>query len=100
DQKKLTEAEAAYRQAIALKPDFAWAYHHLGIALAAQKKLADAVEAFCKADQLLPDDPDIRDTLHQAERSLRLERKLAAYLTGKERPGTPQEFAQIADCAT
>jgi Tfp pilus assembly protein PilF len=45
DQKKLAEAEAAYRKAINLKPDYAEAYNNLGITLEDQKKLPQAEAA-------------------------------------------------------
>ena len=49
------EAEAAYRKAIALKPDYAKAHCNLGIALYYQGKPAEAEAAFRKAIALKPD---------------------------------------------
>jgi tetratricopeptide (TPR) repeat protein len=48
-------AEAAYRKAIALKPDLAEAHHGLGNALREQRKLAPAEAAYRKAIALKPD---------------------------------------------
>lgn len=48
---KLPEAVAAYREAIALKPDYAEAYNNLGNALTALGKTTEAVAAFEKAIQ-------------------------------------------------
>jgi tetratricopeptide (TPR) repeat protein len=53
----IAEAEAAYRKAIALKPDDHEAYTNLGAALRDQGKLAEAEAAFRKAIALKPDDP-------------------------------------------
>jgi tetratricopeptide (TPR) repeat protein len=96
NQKKLEEAVAAYRKAIGLKPNFADGYRGLGAALHHQKKWQEAVAAFRKADQLLPNNPLIRDYLRQAEQLLALDRKLAACLTGKDRPGSPRQAAELA----
>jgi tetratricopeptide (TPR) repeat protein len=54
-QKKYVEAEAAYRKAIALKPDLAVAYNNLGVALYNQGKPVEAEAAFRKAIALKPD---------------------------------------------
>jgi tetratricopeptide (TPR) repeat protein len=54
-QKKLNEAVAAYKKAIALKPDFADVYSNLGNALKLQMKLGEACAAYRKAIALQPD---------------------------------------------
>jgi serine/threonine-protein kinase len=95
-QDKPGEAEAAFRKAIALKPDSAEAHYNLGIALHAQKKLVEAEAAYRKADELLPGHPIIGDSLRRAQRLLRVDRKLAACLDGKERPASAQEAADLA----
>jgi tetratricopeptide (TPR) repeat protein len=53
-QHKLGEAEAAYRQAIALRPDYAAAYHNLGEVLGRHEKPAEAEAAYRKAVALRP----------------------------------------------
>ena len=83
-QKKLAEAEAAYRKAIELKPDDPEAYNNLGLALYKQKKLSEAVAAFRKADQLLPNHTAFRNNLRFIEQLLQLEGKPDAYLASKE----------------
>src|SRR5262249_14954034 len=58
DQRKLVEAEAAYRKAIELvPPDPARVYLDLGTVLCDQRKLPEAVDAFRKAIELKPDYP-------------------------------------------
>jgi tetratricopeptide (TPR) repeat protein len=54
EQKKYSDAEAAYHKAIGLKNDFAEAYHNLANALTSQKKYAAAEAAYRKAIDLLP----------------------------------------------
>jgi superkiller protein 3 len=49
------EAEALFRRAIALKPDYAIGHQNLGVALSKQKKLEEAVAAYRKAIALKPD---------------------------------------------
>jgi tetratricopeptide (TPR) repeat protein len=56
DQKQDYEAAiAAFRQAIAIKPDYPEAYYNLGIALSRQGKTDDAAAAYRKAASLRPD---------------------------------------------
>jgi serine/threonine protein kinase/Flp pilus assembly protein TadD len=52
------EAEAAYRQAIALKPDYPEAYYNLALSLRAQEKHAEAEAAYRLAIALKPDFPE------------------------------------------
>ncbi|MBI1913784.1 MAG: tetratricopeptide repeat protein [Planctomycetes bacterium] len=96
DQQKRDEAVAAFRKAIALKTDYAPAYRNLGITLRKQKKLGEAVAAFRKADQLLPNQPIIRDDLRKTERWLELDKQLPAILARKMKPGSPQEQVELA----
>jgi tetratricopeptide (TPR) repeat protein/tRNA A-37 threonylcarbamoyl transferase component Bud32 len=96
DQKKWDEEVAAYRKAIHHKPDYAVAYYNLGLALKDQKKLDEAIGALQKADRLQADDPVIRDNLRQTQQLLALDRKLAACLTGKDRPDSPRQAAELA----
>ena len=53
-QKKLTKAEACYRQAIELKPDFFLAYHCLGELLTAMGKTEPAIAVYRQAVQQNP----------------------------------------------
>jgi hypothetical protein len=76
-------------------------YVNLGSALRAQKKLAEAAAAFRRADQLVPNNPLIRNHLRQTERLLELDERLPAILAGKAKPRSPQEQAEFARfCAT
>jgi tetratricopeptide (TPR) repeat protein len=60
---RLTDAEASYKQAIALKPDFAPAHNNLGVILRMLGRLSDA-EASCKqAIALNPNYADAHNTL-------------------------------------
>jgi tetratricopeptide (TPR) repeat protein len=54
DQKKLSEAIAAYRKAIEIDPKHAAAHNNLGLALHNQKKLPEAIAAYRKAIELDP----------------------------------------------
>jgi tetratricopeptide (TPR) repeat protein len=55
DQGKVSEAIAAYREAIRLKPDFALAHTNLGNALRDQGKVSEAMAAHREAIRLKPD---------------------------------------------
>jgi tetratricopeptide (TPR) repeat protein len=96
EQYQLAEAEGAFRKAIALAPDFAAAHNNLGVALRDQKKLVEAMAAFREATRLAPDVALYRDNLHEVERLLELERKLAACIQGKARPASPQEALDLS----
>jgi Tfp pilus assembly protein PilF len=54
-QRKLAEAEAAYRQALKLKPDFAQAHSNLGNLLRGQGRLAESMAAYREAIKHKPD---------------------------------------------
>jgi Tfp pilus assembly protein PilF len=53
-QERYAEAEAAYRQAIELKPDYALAYNNLGKVLHDQGRVDEAIAEYQKAIQLDP----------------------------------------------
>src|SRR5205085_2583651 len=79
-----------------IKPDLAPAHNGLGIALRDLKKLAEAVAAFRKADQVLPNHPVIRNNLRLTERWLELDKQLPDILAGKAKPSSPQEQVELA----
>ena len=54
EQGKLDEAIEAYKQALAIKPDYAEAYNNMGIALEEQGKFNEAIQAYTKALSIKP----------------------------------------------
>ena len=50
-----TEAEASYRQALSIKPDYAEAYNNLGNALKEQGRLTEAEASYRQALSIKPD---------------------------------------------
>jgi Flp pilus assembly protein TadD len=81
-QGKHAECEAAYREAIRLKPDHAEAHARLGSVLLRQGRLAEAEGAYGEALRLSPSDPGFRNRLQAVRRRLR------APASGAE-PGSP-----------
>jgi superkiller protein 3 len=67
DQRRLTEAAAAFSEAVRLDPDFAAAWKGLGAAYAAQGNYRDAVEPFRKACSL---NPRLEDACYYLARAL------------------------------
>jgi serine/threonine-protein kinase len=63
---RLSEAEAAYRGALRLRPDFPEAWHRLGYLLHAQDRLPEAVTAYREAIRLNPEEAEIHYLLGQA----------------------------------
>ena len=57
-ERRLDDAAAHYRRAIALRPDYAAAYSNLGTALRGQGRLDEAVTTYERAIALQPDFPD------------------------------------------
>jgi serine/threonine-protein kinase len=62
-QRRHEEAEAAYRQAIRLKPDYAEAHYNLGVILNGQGRHKEAEAAYRQAIRLKPDDHDAHANL-------------------------------------
>lgn len=60
------KAEAAYRDAVRLKPGFAEAWSELGHALKGQKRWDDSVKAYQEALRLRPDFPQALEYLGEA----------------------------------
>jgi tetratricopeptide (TPR) repeat protein len=97
--KELNEAVAAYRKAIALKPDYAAAYNNLATVLAEQGNLAEAEFACRKAVALAPEDAAPYTNLGNA---LGAQHKLAeaeaAYRKAIElKPDSPEAHAGLGD---
>ena len=62
----MEESIAAYRKAIALKPDYAEAYCDLGAVLGSKGHLEEAIAAYRQATALKPDFPEAYDNLGNA----------------------------------
>jgi Flp pilus assembly protein TadD len=60
---RLAEAEARYRQAIAINPDLADVHSNLGVLLRGQGRKAEALAAYQRAVELSPDSPVFLDNL-------------------------------------
>ena len=59
DMKKLGEAEAAIRQAIAVKPNFSQAFYNLGIILLQQRRDPDGIAELKKFIEMDPEDANV-----------------------------------------
>jgi tetratricopeptide (TPR) repeat protein len=101
-QRKHGAAEAAFRQAIDFKPNFAPAYHGLGLALNQQAQFDEALAAMKKCRDLLsatdPRRQEVQQLLQQYQRQVSLNARLPAVLQGTEKPATAAEqleFAQL-----
>jgi serine/threonine-protein kinase len=96
----LQEAEAAYREAIRLKPDYAEAYCNLGQLLQGQGRFAEALESLRRGHDLGGKSPGWRspsaDWARQCERFVELDRMLPAVLRGEARPATAAEGLELA----
>ncbi|MRR09692.1 tetratricopeptide repeat protein [bacterium] len=61
--RELGAAEAEFRRALELRPDFAEAFNNIGLAMSDQGKREDAVTAFRRAVELMPDAPETYNNL-------------------------------------
>jgi tetratricopeptide (TPR) repeat protein len=57
------EAEQAFRHALSLRPDLYQAHYNLGLSIAYQERLGEAVEHFLAARNISPRHPDLQKTL-------------------------------------
>jgi predicted TPR repeat methyltransferase len=99
-QRRLAEAEAACRRAVAIAPDFANGWYALSLALMAQGRVHDGLLANSRAIALWPQHLQGRDQVIRAllllgerERAARLYREWLA-----EDPGNPVVQHQLAAC--
>lgn len=70
DQGVLTEAVSEYREALREDPDEPYWYQTLGAALEKGGDTQEALEAYSRATQLSPDDPELRSELQQLQKRL------------------------------
>lgn len=101
-QQKYGEAEAAFREALALKPEDGLACRNLGYALLRQARLGEAAAALRKADGLLPADSPVgrhaRQLLDLCGRYVALDARFATAPRGTEKladAGEGLHFAQL-----
>ena len=101
-QGKPAEAEAEYRAALKLKPDYAEAHCNLGPLLRRAGRYAEALEEFRRGHELGSRQPGWRypsaQWVREAERLAALDARLPAVLKGDDHPADAAEgltFAQI-----
>ena len=97
DQGKFDKAAAAYRQAIAIKSNYAEAHSNLGTALAAQGKPDEAVAAYRQAIRIKPDYAEAYSNLGNVlNRQLTLDEAVAAYRQAITiKPGYSKAFSNL-----
>jgi serine/threonine-protein kinase len=99
-QKKHAEAEAAFRRATDLKPDFDLAHHNLGVALLRQARFDESAAALQRGADLLPVGhprrEQARQLQQQCQRYLALDARLPALLRGAEKPADAAERVEFA----
>jgi hypothetical protein len=95
----LAEPEAAWRQAVALKPDFALAYCNLGLLLKDQGRLTEALAALkrgheigCRQGWTYPSAQEVR----AVEKLVALDAKLPKYLSGDTQPASAGQRITLA----
>ena len=66
--RQFDKSELFAREAIRIRPDSAEAYHNLGVALAAQGKMKEAVFALGRAVKYAPENQRYRELLDEARR--------------------------------
>jgi len=94
-QSKWNEAEAEFRKAVTLQPNFPWAYHDLGLALREQGRFSDAVVALKHGQELLPDSRLFQST-RETERLAQLDAILPVILKGEAQPTDPEVGVNLA----
>jgi tetratricopeptide (TPR) repeat protein len=99
-QQRYAEAEAAYRKAIDLKPDFGLAYKNLGIVLMQQAQFDEAAAALKQAGELSPGKVFLHvqawQLQQQCQRYRILDARLPAILQGTEKPVNADEQIALA----
>ncbi len=78
---RLDETEASYRQAIALKPDYAEAHYNLGVTLKELGRLDEAEASYKKAIALKPDHAEAHNNMGITLKELgRFDESISAYV--------------------
>ena len=97
----MVEAEASYREAIRLIPEYAEAYHNLGVLLASQQRIPEAVAAYNRALVLTPAAPETRRLLAYAHCALGEPKKAAQIFQDwlREEPDNPVALHMLAACS-
>lgn len=95
DKKDWAGAEAAFREAIKLRPEFPEAWNNLGHALREQKKYAESVKSYQEALRLRPDYPQALEYLGEAYVEMGKFDDARAVLD-RLRPLDPQQAAELA----
>jgi tetratricopeptide (TPR) repeat protein len=100
DQKKLDEAEAAYRKAIALQPILPEPCFNLGVVLLQQARFTEALAALQKVRDLLPArDPrrrQVEQLVRHCQRQANLDARLPAVLQGTDKLAGAAEQIEFA----
>ena len=103
DQGNRDEAVAAYREAIRLRPGHAEAHCNLADVLTQQGKLSESLAEYRRGHELGSKRPGwpypSERWVHEAERRVKLEKRLAAVLRGAEKPKDAPEMLGFADVA-
>jgi tetratricopeptide (TPR) repeat protein len=94
-QEKLGDAEEAYAQATAAKPDFARAQLNLGRVRSQQKKFEEAIEPLTKAVELQPDSGDANMLAGEAYLQLKKGSKAIPYLNEAAKHGRPDAHLRL-----
>src|SRR5262249_34053341 len=93
-------AEAAFREALGLKPDHAPAYYNLGLVLMQQSQFDKAALALEKAGELFPASDPHRETARRLQqrcpRYAILDTRLPGILRGTEQPANAAEQIDLA----
>jgi Tfp pilus assembly protein PilF len=94
---RLDAAEAGYRRALELRPDYAFAHHNLGSLLLARGQVEDAIAQLEKAVAIDPDYAQAHYTLGSAlGREGRLEEELAHYRSAlRAKPDYPEALNNL-----
>src|SRR5262249_5854913 len=99
-QRRHGEAEAAFRKAIDLKPDYPGAHLGLGLALMPQAQFHEAFASLKNGADLLPEGDNrpewVQQRLQECQRFMTLDARLPRVLKGTENPANAAEQIEFA----